>query len=208
MFGSTRVFSCARDARAIPAFTAAFSSPAQNRIARLNTAERLSPLAARVKPSNVHYNKEGMTMSENHLVPLGLLALEGYGDGRVETLARILGAEVLIDQTTGLKAVHPNTARRLHDETEHRRARERAARAHAARQPNPTVERVKAIADQQAMMRQTGEIDSETPALAVMLGAEHQAHLARKGRDFDRLKAARGDVVGFGRTFGGIGRGE
>lgn len=140
-------------------------------------------------------------MSETNLVPLGLLALEGHGDGNVDTLARLLVAEVVVDQATGLRSVHAVTARRLHDERADAKRAAAQRRQLAARQPNPTVERVKAIAAQQDMLRDAGVIGPDTPAIGVVARAEHQAKMERRGRIWDRLKRATPENAGFGATF-------
>ena len=116
-------------------------------------------------------------MFDDNLVPLGLLALDGHGDGSVDTLARMLGAEVLIDHTTGLRSVHPTTARRLYDQREHRRASVRAARERAAGQPNPTQARVLALQARAETLRLAGQLDSDMTAFEAMASGDKLADL-------------------------------
>lgn len=145
-------------------------------------------------------------MSEN-LVPLGLLALEGHGDGNVDTLARLLAAEVVVDPATGLKSVHPTTARRLHDEWEEAKRAAAHRRQDFARQLNPTVQRVQAIQAHQQALQEAGVIGPDTPAIAVVGLKEYQEKADRLSRNFYRLKAAGNPgstEMGWGATFSRI----
>ena len=143
-------------------------------------------------------------------VPLATVALEV--DEPLDTLAARLGSEVMygvaavrhIDARLAAKLIDAHRARQQAQREQEQAKREQAAALHAERAQASRADRdrVQAIARNQEALRAAGMLDDDTPALAVMAGADHQNKLEHAGRRFDELKnAANAGHLGYGATF-------
>lgn len=131
------------------------------------------------------------------LVPLALVAAEGHGS--VDQLAHLFGAEVVVDDA-GIRHVPRAAARRLYDQRETLRERNRAAVA-------ATPDRIHAtLAARRERQRQILAADPDLDAWSVMhlADGDHNRALDVAGRRHDeRVQAERLGLAGFGR-FGRI----
>jgi hypothetical protein len=132
----------------------------------------------------------------SNTISLSVLAAEhGF---TVDQLARRLGDQVSVHN--GIRVVPTEVAIAMHDQRERRQRRQReqtaARREEMAEHSASTRERVRAIKREQDGLRAAGLLAPDTPALAVVAGAEKASALARGGRVFDELMAAnrRGDA--------------
>ena len=121
-------------------------------------------------------------------VPIVVIAAE-IGQDPSLVAARVAD-HVVIDPNSGLRCVPAEVARWLINEAARavaaRHERDRAARAAQAAQSRPLRERIAARAREQARMRASGQVDPDTPAMALVTGGDKEAQLARKGSEFER----------------------
>jgi hypothetical protein len=122
------------------------------------------------------------------------LAIEGLGTA--DELAHRFADRILVDDLNR-RCLDRSTAATLIREHQARQAATAAAaaerdqefRVRIAAQLDPIQAHVKAIQSRQAQLRDAGVIDDDTPALAVMCGADKAADLDAAGRRFDALFA-------------------
>ena len=133
-------------------------------------------------------------MSFTTPISLAELVAEGFASSIDDLAARLDGSEYLDD--IGRRVVDRDVARQLFTQRAAWAAADAAERAARADQPNPNIERVRAIQARQRQLRAEGAIDHNATALGAMIVAENDTtDLDRAGRRWDELVDAerRGD---------------
>ena len=99
----------------------------------------------------------------DQIVPLSVLALEGFGGGSIDHLAKILGDDMVLLDDLGRRCCTRETARALFTTRAEKREAEieRNRLARENRAPNPIRERVRAIQDSQDGIEPTGDALSD-----------------------------------------------
>ena len=152
-------------------------------------AKRLAAVQASSQQHKISDNefKANRSYTMPDTVPLVTISAE-LGQNPNLVAARV-NEHIIIDDETGLRCLPASVCRWLIDEAARaiaaRRERDRAARAAQGAQSQSLRERIAARAREQEQMRKNGLIDSDTPAMALVVGGDKLERLNYKGRQFE-----------------------